>query len=88
MLERNPVVAALLDDAWRVVMRMRKSAAGCRSGCSNSRLQPDGADRYYPTPAGGLLDPMFPHKQKSALVKKEMRAFSRWWGRILMPMDY
>ncbi|GHM54843.1 hypothetical protein ECZU51_35130 [Escherichia coli] len=34
MLERNPVVAALLDDGPRVVMRMRKSAAGCRSGCS------------------------------------------------------
>ncbi len=30
---------------------------------------------------------MFPHKQKSALVKKEMRVFQSWWGRILMPMD-
>ncbi len=34
MLERNPVVAALLDDGWRVVMRMRKSAAGYRNVCS------------------------------------------------------
>lgn len=34
MLERNPVVAALLDDGWRAAMLTRKSAAGCRSGCS------------------------------------------------------
>ncbi len=33
MLERNPV-AALLDDGWRAAMLTRKSAAGCRSGCS------------------------------------------------------
>ncbi len=31
---------------------------------------------------------MFPHKQKSALVKKGCVSFSRWWDRILMPMDY
>ncbi len=30
---------------------------------------------------------MFPHKQKSALVKKEMRVFHRWWGRISTLMD-
>ncbi len=34
MLERNPVVAALLDDGLRAAMLTRKSAAGCRSGCS------------------------------------------------------
>ncbi len=34
MLERNPVVAALLDDGPARAMLTRKSAAGCRSGCS------------------------------------------------------
>ncbi|HBO39366.1 MAG TPA: DNA polymerase I, partial [Pasteurellaceae bacterium] len=33
----------------------------------------DGADVVY-------LDPMYPHKQKSALVKKEMRVFQHLVG--------
>ncbi|GHK96684.1 hypothetical protein ECZU23_42100 [Escherichia coli] len=54
MLERNPVVAALLDDggAWLCGCGNRRLVAGAVA--VNSRLQPDGADRYYPTPAGGL----------------------------------
>ncbi len=46
----------------------------------DSRLQPDGADRYHPRPQVVYLDPMFPHKQKSALVKKEMRVFQSLVG--------
>jgi 16S rRNA (guanine1516-N2)-methyltransferase len=38
-----------------------------------------------PRPQVVYLDPMFPHKQKSALVKKRCACFSRWWGRIWMP---
>lgn len=70
MLERNPVVAALLDDggAWLCGCGNRRLVAGAVA--VNSRFQPDGADRYYPRPQVVYLDPMFPHKQKSALVKK------------------
>ncbi|GHK91356.1 hypothetical protein ECZU18_09370 [Escherichia coli] len=39
-----------------------------------------------PRPQVVYLDPMFPHKQKSALVKKRCACFSRWWGRISTPM--
>ncbi|VDZ76124.1 methyltransferase [Salmonella bongori] len=35
-----------------------------------------------PRPQVVYLDPMFPHKQKSALVKKEMRVFQSLVGRI------
>ena len=53
MLERNPVVAALLDDGLTPeAMRTRKSARGYRNVATYSCLQPDGADRYHPAPAG------------------------------------
>ena len=55
MLERNPVVAALLDDGgWLVVTLTRKSARISGAFTADSRLQPDGADGHYATPAGGL----------------------------------
>ncbi len=87
MLERNPVVAALLDDggAWLCGCGNRRLVTG--TFAVDSRLQSDGAERYHPRPQVVYLDPMFPHKQKSALVKKRCACFSRWWGRILMPMD-
>ena len=81
MLERHPVVAALLADgllrakqdpeigAW-VSERMRLI-----SGPALDNLQhlPFEHDVVY-------LDPMFPHRQKSALVKKEMRVFQSLVG--------
>lgn len=87
MLERNPVVAALLDDGLA-----RGYADAEIGGWLQERLQLIHASSLTaltditPRPQVVYLDPMFPHKQKSALVKKEMRVFSRWWGRILMPM--
>lgn len=60
MLERNPVVAALLDDggAWLCRCGNRRLVTG--TFAVNSRLQPDGADRYYPAPTGGLSRPDVP----------------------------
>ncbi len=40
-----------------------------------------------PRPQVVYLDPMFPHKQKSALVKKEMRVFQSLVDRIWTRMD-
>ena len=81
MLERSPVVAALLADGlarayedaqigpW---MRERMSL---RQGPALQQLQQLGF-----TPDVVYLDPMFPHKKKSALVKKEMRVFQSLVG--------
>ena len=74
MVERSPVAAALLEDGleraaldaeiggW-IQERMRLTHAS-----GYEYLQQHKADVVY-------LDPMFPHKKKSALVKKEMRVF-------------
>ena len=81
MLERNPVVAALLDD-------------GLRRGYADPEIGPWLRERLTllhasslqaltditPPPDAVYLDPMYPHKQKSALVKKEMRVFQSLVG--------
>lgn len=81
MLERNPVVAALLED-------------GLHRGYLDAEIGPWLRDRLQliyassltglaeitPRPQVVYLDPMFPHKQKSALVKKEMRIFQSLVG--------
>ena len=81
MLERSPIVAALLADGlarayqdpeigdW---MRQRMSL---RHGSALSQLQ-----QLEFRPDVVYLDPMFPHKKKSALVKKEMRVFQSLVG--------
>ncbi|WP_236757851.1 class I SAM-dependent methyltransferase [Aeromonas cavernicola] len=81
MIERNPIVAALLEDGllraqqdqeiglWvKARMRLLKGPA-----VDNLLMLRDRPEVIY-------LDPMFPHKQKSALVKKEMRVFQSLVG--------
>lgn len=76
LFERNPVIHALLADGLMraslnvdcaaIVERMK-----LKHGSSLKWLEsagPDSADVIY-------LDPMFPHRDKSALVKKEMQVF-------------
>ncbi|MFT8210358.1 MAG: 16S rRNA (guanine(1516)-N(2))-methyltransferase RsmJ [Symbiopectobacterium sp.] len=81
MLERNPVVAALLDDGLRrgyedgeigIWLRERFILIHASSHTALSDITPP-PDVVY-------LDPMFPHRQKSALVKKEMRVFQSLVG--------
>ncbi|MFB0975048.1 MAG: class I SAM-dependent methyltransferase [Tolumonas sp.] len=81
MLERHPVVAALLADG---LQRARQDSEiggwvsermSLRSGSALENLQQLGF-----TPDVVYLDPMFPHRQKSALVKKEMRVFQSLVG--------
>lgn len=88
MIERNPVVAALLDDglerakqdpeigAW-VSERMSLLHAS-----SHDALEIISKDRNFLRPDVVYLDPMYPHPEgkKSALVKKEMRVFQSLVG--------
>jgi 16S rRNA (guanine1516-N2)-methyltransferase len=81
MVERHPVVAALLEDglhrayddgeigAW---MTERMSLFPGSSLEALAKIT-DAVDVVY-------LDPMYPHRDKSALVKKEMRVFQSLVG--------
>ena len=84
LVERNPIVAALLEDGLNRAyqdaeiggfMQQRMQLADVRSILEFPQEQPI-ADVVY-------LDPMYPHKQKSALVKKEMRVFQHLVGEDL-----
>ncbi|MFC3913750.1 class I SAM-dependent methyltransferase [Pseudaeromonas sharmana] len=81
MLERSPVVAALLQDGL-----VRGYADEEIGGWLQQRLQLlpgpalEGLSNLPFAPEVVYLDPMFPHKKKSALVKKEMRVFQSLVG--------
>lgn len=77
LIERQPVIAALLGDGLQ-----RARAAGGEVAEIAARMQLIHADAIEAMDAwqGQIpqvvhLDPMFPHREKSALVKKEMRLF-------------
>ncbi len=84
MIERNPVVAALLDDGLRRAFNDTEIGTWVRermslihaSSIEQLALQ-DGA-----APDVIYLDPMYPHpqKKKSAQIKKEMRVFQSLVG--------
>lgn len=79
LIERSPIVAALLDDGiYRLQNQAPELAEKINLIHGNSievlaEWQGDVVDSVY-------LDPMFPHKKKSALVKKEMRLFQQLLG--------
>ncbi len=76
MIERSPIVAALLEDGIRrLALSFPELAAkmSLQHGNSAEVMQyftGENVNAIY-------LDPMFPHKKKSALVKKEMRLFQQ-----------
>lgn len=77
MLERQPVIAALLEDG---LTRARAAGGEAAEIATRMRLvQADAINAMHgwagPVPQVIHLDPMFPHRDKSALVKKEMRLF-------------
>ncbi|MDN3615692.1 class I SAM-dependent methyltransferase [Vibrio gallaecicus] len=89
MVERHPVVAALLDDG----LERAKQDAGIGSwvsermslihASSHDALDKLANDSNFQQPDVVYLDPMYPHpenKKKSALVKKEMRVFQSLVG--------
>jgi 16S rRNA (guanine1516-N2)-methyltransferase len=81
MVERHPVVAALLEDGLRRAYEDSEIGAWMSERMSlfaGSSLEAlakitDAVDVVY-------LDPMYPHRDKSALVKKEMRVFQSLVG--------
>lgn len=76
LIERQPLVAALLEDG------LARAAADAEVGAIVARMQLLAGnsiermrDWQGEPPQVIYLDPMFPHRDKSALVKKEMRVF-------------
>jgi 16S rRNA (guanine1516-N2)-methyltransferase len=82
LMERMPVVAALLADGIeRALLNHETSAI-----VANMNLLPTSLlDQKPVTIATDIvyLDPMYPHREKSALVKKEMRVFQSLVGEDL-----
>ncbi|AAP95565.1 16S rRNA (guanine(1516)-N(2))-methyltransferase [[Haemophilus] ducreyi] len=81
LVERHPVIAALLEDGLTRAyldaeigefMQQRMQLANVHN-IAQLDTTTQSADVVY-------LDPMYPHKQKSALVKKEMRVFQHLVG--------
>lgn len=81
LVERNPIVAALLEDGLNrayqdpEIGKFMQERMQLSEVSNISQLDPAQtvADVVY-------LDPMYPHKQKGALVKKEMRVFRHLVG--------
>ncbi|WP_296048024.1 class I SAM-dependent methyltransferase [uncultured Alteromonas sp.] len=79
MIERSPVAYLLLADGLRRLARQEPELAKqfvlyhANSCDYMHQLAPASVDAVY-------LDPMFPHRKKSALVKKEMRLFQVMLG--------
>lgn len=73
LLERSPIIAALLQDGLNRALRYKKYST------SNIELIHSEAKTYLNQIDTGklpdiiYLDPMYPHSNKSALAKKEMR---------------
>jgi 16S rRNA (guanine1516-N2)-methyltransferase len=76
LIERHPLIAALLEDGLR---RAREDPVTAPIAARMRLLRGDAiaSMRNWPDEAPQLvyLDPMFPQRGKSALVKKEMRLF-------------
>lgn len=81
MIERHPVVAALLDDGLQRAYQDSEIGSWMRERMV--LIHASGIDALAdisPPPEVVYLDPMYPHRQKSALVKKEMRVFQSLVG--------
>src|SRR5690606_13621745 len=76
LIERQPIIAALLEDGLARGM----ADADVRQVVQRMALRQGNAIELMrqwqgEAPQVAYLDPMFPHREKSALVKKEMRLF-------------
>ncbi|WP_392560833.1 class I SAM-dependent methyltransferase [Orbus sturtevantii] len=81
MFERHPVVAALLYDGLNRAYQDAEMAGWLPQHLS--LMHHNSLDQLHcviDKPDVVYLDPMFPHRQKSALVKKEMRVFQQLVG--------
>lgn len=82
MIERVPEVSTLLRDALKQAHRaVSKMDAGFATTINRMELIKGDSHKYISSldetkmPDVIYLDPMFPERKKSALVKKEMRVF-------------
>ena len=74
MIERSEVIATLLEDGLRRAEQDEKIGPLIKEKISLTCGESHQELRNIPfEPEVIYLDPMFPHKKKSALVKKEMR---------------
>ena len=79
LLERNPIVAALLEDGLSRGLLNVDTQEICQrmqvTYCHSAQQMPEQSkhDVVY-------LDPMYPHREKSAQIKKEMRVFQSLVG--------
>lgn len=81
MLERHPVVAALLEDGLRRGYADAEIGGWLRERLTLLHVASQLAlSDIIPAPDVVYLDPMYPHRQKSAMVKKEMRVFQSLVG--------
>ena len=84
MIERSEVIAKLLEDGLRRAQQDEKIGVLIKEklslACGESRNE---LSKVPFEPEVIYLDPMFPHKEKSALVKKEMRVFQSLVGEDL-----
>ncbi|MFH8135943.1 16S rRNA (guanine(1516)-N(2))-methyltransferase RsmJ [Pantoea osteomyelitidis] len=81
MLERHPVVAALLEDGLQRGYQDAEIGGWLRERLTLLHVSSLTAlNDITPQPDVVYLDPMYPHRQKSALVKKEMRVFQSLVG--------
>lgn len=81
MLERHPVVAALLDDGLQRGYQDSEIGGWLRERLTLIHAPSVQAlGEIMPAPDVVYLDPMYPHRQKSAMVKKEMRVFQSLVG--------
>ncbi len=87
LMERMPVVAALLDDGLeRAKLNSEVSEIAQRMQlvhASSIDLLPSGKMTLAEQVDVVYLDPMYPHREKSAAVKKEMRVFQSLVGEDL-----
>lgn len=81
MLERNPIVAALLDDGLQRGYQDPEIGGWLTERLTLIHATSQTAlETITPAPDVVYLDPMYPHREKSALVKKEMRVFQSLVG--------
>lgn len=82
LLERMPVVAALLDDGIERA-KLNHEVADIANNMQLIHGTPLAQMSLANAPDVVYLDPMFPHREKSAAVKKEMRIFQSLVGEDL-----
>lgn len=84
MLERSPAVAVILADGLRQLQQLlpdlRNNLSLYCDDSIHTLNEKDLKNKGLNLPDVVYLDPMFPHRKKSALVKKEMQLFQRLLG--------